>query len=109
MDYKVSYEWPTSSIAYGKEHFRESRLKTKYGMTGEQFDLLLQDQGGVCKICGKTNAPTRMNLLGVDHCHATGKIRGLLCIKCNSGLGFFEDDINRMKAAIEYLLCSRTQ
>ncbi|WP_082754696.1 endonuclease domain-containing protein [Variovorax sp. PAMC 28711] len=53
--------------------------------------------GKVCEICGSSNR------LAVDHCHASEKIRGVLCIRCNVGLGYFDDDTQRMHVAIEYL------
>ncbi len=61
---------------------------------------MLALQGGVCAICSKK--PKR-GFLCVDHCHRTGMIRGLLCAKCNSGLGFYDDDPNRTQAATGYL------
>jgi hypothetical protein len=72
----------------------------RHGMSLEEYERLLALQGGVCAICQK--APRR-GLLCVDHCHRTGMIRGLLCAKCNSGLGFYDDDPNRTQAATHYL------
>jgi len=63
---------------------------------------MLKQQGGVCAICKKKGRP-----LGVDHCHSTGKVRGILCGKCNSGLGFYDDDSDVMRAAAAYLDASR--
>jgi Autographiviridae endonuclease VII len=60
---------------------------------------LLARQGGVCGICGK--APQEP--LCVDHSHATGRVRGLLCRKCNTALGSFDDDVSVMAAGIAYL------
>jgi len=74
-------------------------LKSKYGLTIEQYDIILESQNGVCKICGGAN-PKRF---AVDHDHKTGKIRGLLCSMCNGGLGLFRDNIDFLKKAIEYL------
>lgn len=62
---------------------------------------------GVCAICGKPethgNGKSSIKLLAVDHCHTTGKIRGLLCHKCNLGIGHLDDSIDRLEAAINYL------
>ncbi len=67
----------------------------------DDYDALLALQGGVCAICSK-NRP-----LGVDHCHLFNEVRGLLCNKCNLGLGMFDDDPDRLRAAADYLERSR--
>lgn len=78
------------------------RLKRKYGITQEDFDQMFAEQWGCCKICGIHQEHHRRTL-SVDHCHATGTVRGLLCDNCNRGLGFLNDNIERLKAAIRYL------
>lgn len=81
-----------------KERLKQSTYLRKYGITPEQADELLQSQGGVCVIC-KT-VPIKPS---VDHCHNTGRIRGILCHSCNVGLGHFRDDIELLLAACDYL------
>ena len=76
--------------AYYRLNNRSSRnasFKARYGITLEQFEKMEQDQLGACAMCG--NFPARR--LNVDHNHTTLKVRGLLCTKCNNGLGFVED------------------
>lgn len=73
-----------------------------YGLTLAQFESMLAEQGHVCAICGKTNK--NGSRLSVDHNHSTGRIRALLCSKCNQALGLFDEDQERMFAAIEYLM-----
>lgn len=87
---------------------RESRLKYEYGITSEDYDNMLLKQKGVCSICGlievKINKETGLpKRLAVDHCHKTGKVRGLLCFHCNSSLGKFQDSIELLQNAIDYL------
>jgi len=72
----------------------------KYGMTVEQYDKLLEKQNGVCAICKRS--PEQM--LAVDHCHETGRVRGLLCRSCNLGIGHLDDDVSKVWAAMEYLV-----
>lgn len=74
----------------------------KYGMTKEDFNTMLDQQGGVCKICRNPNLQQKVRL-HVDHCHKTGIVRGLLCAHCNHGLGRFMDDVILLQSAIEYL------
>lgn len=69
----------------------------RYGITKEDFDTRLALQDGGCAICGSTL------LLSVDHSHETGFNRGILCRRCNLGLGYFDDDPDTMLQAIEYL------
>ncbi len=77
-----------------------------YGLTLEQYNEMLTSQNGVCKICaGPDNGP--WGTLAVDHCHITGKVRGLLCAKCNKGLGQFKDDTELLDKAKSYLLNHR--
>src|SRR5262245_7691379 len=83
----------------------EDNLKRRYGMSPLDYDALLTLQGGVCAICKKK--PKRR--LVVDHCHSRHTVRGLLCHKCNIGLGMFDDDIDRLRAAIAYLERSRRE
>lgn len=79
----------------------DSNRYRNLGVTPEEYAAKLESQGGVCAICGKTCNSGRR--LSQDHCHATGKIRDLLCIKCNTALGGFNDDVDLLQKAIEYL------
>jgi hypothetical protein len=83
-----------------KDYLRKYWLKSKYGLTPEQFEIMKVQQGGVCKIC--KNRPAA----AVDHCHKTGKVRGLLCKRCNSTLHEIEQE-GWLDAAQEYLCVSR--
>lgn len=85
----------------GKRTMFAWRLKKEFNLTIEQYEKILQDQNGSCAICKRTE-PTGYGW-HVDHCHSTLKVRGLLCSKCNQGLGLFEDKINSLKEAIKYL------
>lgn len=82
---------------------RVGRLKKEYGLTPEQHDALLEKQHGLCVICERAPVGHRWSKLHVDHCHTTGKIRGLLCANCNLGIGNFQDSPDLMRAAIRYL------
>jgi hypothetical protein len=82
-----------------KESKEKSRLKKIYNLTLTQYNELKRKQNNCCTICGKKSK----RRLSVDHNHKTGKIRGLLCHKCNAALGFFDEDINVLKNAIKYL------
>ena len=79
---------------------RAQHLKQRYGITLVDYDKMLEKQDCKCKICGAKDK------LVVDHCHDKGHIRGLLCQQCNTGLGMFRDDVNRMRSAMQYLTCS---
>lgn len=86
-----------------KETKRRSRLKQKYGLTLEEFDELLAQQGGGCAICGSPDPNAQHGVWHVDHCHKTGRVRGLLCGPCNTGIGQMRDDPARLRAAADYL------
>jgi hypothetical protein len=80
-------------------------LKARYGITPEQYSAMLESQGGVCAICVGAHVGGRSDALRftVDHCHSTGAVRGLLCMKCNTGIGMLGDDPARLRAALAYL------
>lgn len=78
-------------------------LKRKYGLSLADMDRLIIAQQGRCAICCRPFGPARKDLEHIDHCHTTGKIRGLLCHQCNSGIGNFKDAPRLMLAAIAYL------
>ena len=83
-----------------------SALKRKYNITVEDYEKLLAIQNEVCAIC--LNPETyvyndRQYRLAVDHCHTTGKVRGLLCKDCNQILGRFNEDTDRFQRAIKYI------
>jgi hypothetical protein len=85
---------------------QKSWLKQKYNLSLDDFEALLRKQGNRCAICfksieGETLGGVRR--ANVDHDHATGKVRGLLCTGCNTALGKFEDSIRLLAAAIVYL------
>ncbi len=75
----------------------------QYGLSYEQYEKMLWDQNGLCAICGRRQSKAQSERLHVDHDHKTGAVRALLCMPCNMGLGHFEDDIDRMERAIQYL------
>jgi hypothetical protein len=80
---------------------RRSKLRRVYGISPEEYDAILVAQRGVCAICARPNDDGRR--LHVDHCHDSGKVRGLLCHLCNRALGAFGDDPDRVERAVEYL------
>jgi nitrate/TMAO reductase-like tetraheme cytochrome c subunit len=80
-------------------------LLSRHRLTPEQYDAMLKAQGGGCAICGHKDAgDSHQRQIHVDHNHETGKIRGLLCGRCNRGLGLFTDDLGKLAAASSYLL-----
>lgn len=83
-----------------REFALNSIRKSKYGMTKEEYDVLFKLQSGLCAICFK---PQEGKRLAVDHNHITNENRGLLCEKCNRGLGLFKDNIELLSNAISYL------
>jgi hypothetical protein len=74
-----------------------------YGITPEQYSGMLAAQGGRCAVCRSDQWPGKGSSPHVDHDHATGKVRALLCTNCNNGLGSFGDDPARLRAAAAYL------
>ncbi len=81
---------------------RKSHLKIAYGITAEDYDRMYNEQQGRCAICGKHQSELKRKL-HVDHNHITGKVRGLLCMPCNSLLGYSYDNAEILKNAIAYL------
>ena len=88
----------------GKLTVQKAALKYLYGLTLEQYDQMFEDQGGVCKTCSKVNVEGEK--LCVDHDHKTGKVRGLLCYKCNFLLGRIENNLDIVGRMLDYLLKS---
>ncbi len=85
---------------------RDSYLKSRHKMNLVGYAKLLEKQGGKCAICYiAPDTKQRYGVLCVDHNHSTGEVRGLLCTRCNVGLGLFQDSINNLKNAIHYLGC----
>lgn len=80
----------------------KSKLKRLYGITSEQYYAMLAAQGGVCAICGghSRRKGRPVERLCVDHCHKTGRVRGLLCIRCNCALRYFDDAHFAEKVAV---------
>jgi hypothetical protein len=79
-------------------HVAEKERARRYGLSAADYNLMLARQDGVCAICKRSGRK-----LCVDHCHATGKVRGLLCSNCNRGLGFYNDNPVFTQAATAYL------
>ena len=85
------------------EKIRNRSLKYQYGITSDNYNKMFIDQNGCCAICNAHQSEFKKPL-SVDHCHTTGKVRGLLCNECNLGLGKFKDNIELLEKAIEYLI-----
>ena len=80
---------------------RAAHLMRKFGLTLEEYDAMLEAQGGGCFICGR---PPREDIsLHVDHDHSTGRVRGILCFSCNNALADFQDDPSLLRKAACYV------
>lgn len=84
------------------EQHKIALRKQRYGLTNEAYSEMLAEQENKCAIC-----TTFMEAPHVDHCHTTKEVRGLLCDKCNRGIGFLKDDTDILKSAIKYLTRKR--
>jgi hypothetical protein len=89
--------------ATNPDTFRNSALKQKFGITFSVYELMLEDQGYACAICQNKSPGKKNRYFCVDHCHKTGRIRGLLCYSCNAGLGLLGDNVDGVLAALNYL------
>ena len=87
-----------------KKSIRKRALKRKYNITIEDYHRMLEDQGNGCAICGTNDPGGGSSVFRVDHDHKNGKVRGLLCLYCNTILGYSKDDINILTKAIKYLI-----
>lgn len=86
--------------------YKAMDLKRKFGITLEEFEVMKAQQHNCCAICGKPETAAQFGKvrdLAIDHNHVTGKVRALLCTKCNQGIGSFLDDISLLEKAINYL------
>ena len=92
--------WRKANPERRREIERARSLKKNYGISIAAYESLLKRQRGVCAICQKGPHKRRLD---VDHDHATGKVRGLLCTNCNNGLGRFLDSTLLLSAAKKYL------
>lgn len=99
---KSSY---AKNLEINKLNSRKNKYKIRYKITLEQYEKMLQNQKSTCFICKKhqSNMPKSYGRLVIDHCHKTGKIRGLLCRSCNSGIGQLKDSETLLRRAIHYL------
>ncbi|MGC0333074.1 hypothetical protein RKD23_006064 [Streptomyces sp. SAI-170] len=92
-----SDSWASSCRPCRAERNQISYFKVKYGLTKGERDEMVASQGGVCCIC--LSAPA----VHVDHCHKTGRVRGVLCFNCNSAIGKLGDDPDAVRRAAAYL------
>lgn len=91
-----------------RDQYRETSRIKKYGLTPERHAELLESQEGLCSICKEPETAVdprnnKLRSLCIDHCHVTGKPRGLLCKQCNLAIGHFRDSIATLESAIAYL------
>ena len=85
-----------------REDINFNNLKYTTGIDRITYETLFNEQKGLCAVCKKPNINPKRNL-SIDHCHTSKYVRGLLCTKCNFGLGYFDDNKELLLAAINYL------
>lgn len=89
-----------------RERSKAISRRSRYGISPERYEEMLQQQSGVCAICASPPNPNGIksaSRLHVDHDHSSGLVRRLLCLNCNRGIGYFGDDPQRLEAAAHYL------
>lgn len=100
LEYQAQYDTPRKQ--------QDRSLRKNYGITVDQYEAMLAAQGGVCAVCGRpethrhTRGQDRPCYLAVDHDHATGEVRALLCYQCNVSLGALQEDPARIRALLAY-------
>jgi hypothetical protein len=100
------YQQKRLTVRY-KEQVRENHLQRAYGLSIADFERMLDEQNHQCPICERQLhlrvSKGTPSFAVVDHCHTTGKVRGLMCNNCNTGIGLLNEDSERFLAAIAYL------
>lgn len=86
-----------------RQSYRYAHIKAKYGLDADRYEAMIEEQNNKCYICNNEFEDYKDKRIHADHCHTTGKVRGLLCGYCNKGLGFFGDNIERLERAIQYM------
>lgn len=87
-----------------KAYYRERLLRAKFNLSLEKYAAMVVQQNGGCAICGTLEEKAgRFGVFDVDHDHETGIVRGLLCSRCNRGIGVFSDNVELVRRAFEYL------
>ena len=98
--------WQRKSRAANRDYYKNADLRKNYGVTLDWYNAKHDEQNGLCAICARPETAVirgKTIALAVDHCHDTGKVRGLLCRSCNNAIGAFEHDPDMLFAAIAYL------
>jgi hypothetical protein len=111
--YRASPKGKATEAAYLKNYLKrpktkklrlEATFRKHHGVTRAEANAMIEKQGGLCLICQQpAKGKGHCSRLHVDHCQESGKIRGMLCVLCNRGLGCFGEDIQRIRAATNYL------
>lgn len=95
-------QWRAKNPERNKQMQRDYKRSQKYGLTPDQYREMWQRAEGRCEICRRP-LEQRKGGVAVDHCHASGQVRGLLCSTCNQGLGFFADSPDLLTKAAMYI------
>lgn len=97
---QISKLWRTNNYEKSQQSVTNATLKSKYGITLNEYNELLKNQNFCCAVC--FDVPTKQRL-HVDHCHKTMKVRGLLCQACNVSIGKMKDDPSLLRALANYV------
>jgi hypothetical protein len=100
---KYVYRWRKNNRIRTHKIDKRAHLKNRHGITSEYYDKMLSNQNGCCEICGKPHTDYKRSF-HVDHNHLTGNVRGLLCVRCNAGIGLFQDNTDSLERAKLYLI-----
>jgi hypothetical protein len=103
---KLRKEWrarggQAAEYQRNKDKYRDTYMKRVYGVSLEEYEAMSDEQNGLCYICNQP--PTSEKRLAIDHCHDSGRVRRLLCTKCNTALGLLNENVDIMKKLIHYV------
>ena len=99
----ISNKWKSNNSKKQGIKRANAHMERRYGITIEEYDIMFIRQDGKCDICGSSGFAKGKSRMNIDHCHTTGKVRGLLCNNCNSGIGKLKESESIMLNAIEYI------